>query len=111
MKIQDVTIPVALTAGNPILVGCKYKVNAPNANGDWWEVKSMDDKSVVAKSDKFAYPRTFAIDALGEMKEMKQIISESVELVTTIAGKEMWVERIDHWPAQKRRGRKPKDQA
>lgn len=112
MKDQAAVTPLVNSAGEPILIGLKYHVSAPNTSSrDWWAITSIDDgpsgRQVTAKCDRFAYPRTFAIEAVGVMKEVKQIISESIQWLGKIDQADMWVERIDYWPSQKRRGRKP----
>jgi hypothetical protein len=95
-------------------VGWKYRINATGTNSrEWWEILEVRENAkghmeVVAKGDKTPHNRTFLVEQVGEMNKPKQIISESVEFVQKIGNAEMWIERIDWWPPQERRGRKPK---
>jgi hypothetical protein len=97
-------------------VGLSYKVDAVGTNDrETWIVtevreNSRGDSEVLAKGSSTPYIRTFKPEQFKEIdkKMSKKIVSESVELVTTIAGAEMWVERIDYMPHHERRGRKPK---
>lgn len=93
-------------------VGLKYKVEAVGTSKfETWTITEINGDEVTAKGDRTAYPRTFRKNNFKELdkKMAKQIISESTELALTLEdGSECYVERIDNWPAQERRGRKPK---
>lgn len=105
-----------------IVEGIPYVVEAPGCvkKTERWTLKdkkqTKDGWYVEMRGSFSPYVRTFtpdqvvSIDKKVEKKLAESIISESIELVTTIQGKEMWVERIDNWPLQKRRGRKRKSE-
>lgn len=99
--------------GHPILVGENYKVKAPGTNSrEVWTVREIkSDDEILAKGDRTPHIRTFTKEQFVEMNNPKKIISESEEFITNIGGVEMWVERVDWWPPQKRRGRRPKGEA
>lgn len=99
---------------NDIRLNFRYTVDAPGATKtELFTVTAKKQNKLgewefTTKSEKTGKTRTFLARHFNEMdkKMAKTIVSESIELLGTINGFEMWAERIDYWPAQQRRGRK-----
>lgn len=110
-----------------IVIDERYKIQAVGATGYWivvgkkqnkfeeWEISAkkdlkLDPRDVTAKYNKI---RTFRPEQFLEKKEdkrmKKEVISESTEKVGTIKGLGMFIEDVQQWPDEKRRGRKPKN--
>lgn len=97
-------------------VGLKYKVEAAGTSAlETWTIKQITtngrgDTEVLATGDRTPHARTFTPDKFKELekKMSKKIVSESIGVSGVLSdGKEIMIERIDNWPAQERRGRKP----
>lgn len=94
--------------------GLEYEVEAPNTNSsEIWTVVKINGEEITCKGSKTSFVRTFLAEQVkGIHKHMAdEIISESIEVVGQIMGCDMCVERIDHMPFHKRRGRKPRSEA
>lgn len=93
-----------------IVVGREYKVDAPNTSSrEVWTIKRINGDEITCVGNKTPYERTFLINQLKGMHTSMEtkIISESVEKIGEVMGKEMHIERIDYMPHHERRGRKP----
>ena len=98
-------------------VGLKYKVESTGTNKyETWTIKEIKenkhgDVEVTASGDRTTFLRTFTPDKFKELdkKMSKEIITETGGVAITLEdGTEALVENIINWPAQERRGRKPK---
>lgn len=97
-----------MIASELIQVGDLFTVNAVNATG-WYEIRTLPNANgeLEVKGHE-AHNRTISVSQLGKRKNKMGIISNSVEKVGEIHGKEMWVEDVVFLPHQERRGRKPR---
>jgi hypothetical protein len=97
-----------------IIIGQQYKIKAPGTTArEWWTVTNKhlnrrEEWEITCTSPSSAHARIFRPESFKEMKQDKQLISNSVKLEHVLSdGSEIWIEDVVYLPFQKRRGRRP----